>query len=79
MNNDEQNGVGSYSGYWGFLLYIAVAAVAQWVRALAPQAEGWVFESQLRQSWVVKTSSDSFTAQLSALGVSVTGPRRRPL
>ena len=26
------------------------AAVAQWVRALAPQAEGWVFESKLRQT-----------------------------
>ena len=26
------------------------AAVAQWVRALAPQAEGWVFESQPRQT-----------------------------
>ena len=28
-------------------------AMAQWVRALAPQAEGWVFESQLRQTQVV--------------------------
>ena len=27
-----------------------VAAVAQWVRALAPQAEGWVFESNPRQT-----------------------------
>ena len=27
------------------------AAVAQWVRALAPQAEGWVFESQLRKTY----------------------------
>ena len=26
------------------------AAVAQWVRALAPQAEDWVFESQPRQT-----------------------------
>ena len=26
------------------------AAVAQWVRALAPQAEGWVFESGPRQT-----------------------------
>ena len=24
--------------------------VEQWVRALAPQTEGWVFESQLRQT-----------------------------
>ena len=29
--------------------YIA-AAVAQWVRALAPQAEGCMFESQSRQT-----------------------------
>ena len=27
--------------------------VAQWVRAFAPQAEGWVFESQPRQTQVV--------------------------
>ena len=42
-------------------------AVAQSVREFAPQAEGTVFES-------VKTSSDR-----SAIGVSVTGPRRWPL
>ena len=36
------------------------AAVAQWVRALAPEAEGWVFESQPRQTQVVKTGSDRF-------------------
>ena len=35
------------------------AAVAQWVRVFAPQAEGWVFESQQRQTQVVKTGSDS--------------------
>ena len=50
--------------------------MAQWVRAFAPQAEGWVFESQPRQSYVVKTGSDSSTAKRSAIGVSVTGPRR---
>ena len=32
------------------------AEVAQWVRALAPQAEGWVFVSQTRQTEVVKSS-----------------------
>ena len=48
------------------------AAVAQFVRASAPQAEGWVFESQQRQTKVVKIG----TAKRSALGVSVTGPRR---
>ena len=39
------------------------AAVAQWVRAMAPQAEGWVFESQPRHTYVVKTGSDSSTAK----------------
>ena len=28
----------------------ATEAVAQWSRAFAPQAEGWVFESQRRQT-----------------------------
>ena len=50
------------------------AAVAQWVRVFAPQ--GWVFESQQRQTQVVKTGSDSSTAKRSAIGMSVTGPRR---
>ena len=50
------------------------AAAAQWVRAFASQAEGWVFESQPRQT--VKTDSDSSTAKRSATGVSDTGPRR---
>ena len=48
------------------------AAVAQWVGALASQAEGWVFESQPRQTKVVKTGSDSSIVKRSALGVSVT-------
>ena len=52
------------------------AAVAQWVRVFAPKAEGWVFESQQRQTQVVKTGSDSSTAKRSAIGMSVTGPRR---
>ena len=38
------------------------AAVAQWVKAFTPQAEGWVFESHPRQTYVVKTGSDSSTA-----------------
>ena len=29
---------------------LKTAAVAQWVIAIAPQAEGWVFESQSRQT-----------------------------
>ena len=45
---------------------------AQWDRAFALQAEGWVFESQLQPTLVVKTSSNSFTANCSAKGVSVT-------
>ena len=48
--------------------HIKTAAVAQWSGAFAPQAESWVF----------KTGSDSSTAKRSALGVSVTGPRRWP-
>ena len=48
----------------------ATAAVAQWVIALAPQAECCVFQSQPQ---VVKTGSDSSTAQRSAIGVSATG------
>ena len=52
-----------------FRFYVALkaaVAVAQSVRAYAPQAEGWMFE----------TGSDSSNAKRSALGVSVTGPRR---
>ena len=46
----------SYLVRWGMVrlnfitfivsVYIVTVALAQWVRALAPQAEGWVFESQ---------------------------------
>ena len=32
---------------------VYTAAVAQWVRALVPRAEGWVLESQPRQTQVV--------------------------
>ena len=52
------------------------AAVAQWVSVFAPQASGWVFKSQPRQTLVVKTGSDSSTAKRSVIGASVTGPRR---
>ena len=44
-------------------------------RALTLQAEGWVFESQPRQTLVVKTGSDSSTAKRSAISVIVTGSR----
>ena len=63
-----------------FNLYkIPAAAVVQWVRGFASQAEGWEIEFQPRQTQVVKTGSGSFIAKRSALGVSVTGPRRWPL
>ena len=54
-------------------------AMTQWVRALALQAEGWAFESEPRQTLVVKTDSDLSAAKRSAIGVSFTGPRRWPL
>ena len=50
------------------------ATVAQWVGALALQAEGLAFESRPRQTQVVKSGSDIFTAKRLAIGVSVTGP-----
>ena len=53
--------------------------VAQSVRAFPSHAEGCVFESQLLQTEVVKTGSDRSSAKRSALGVSVTRPRRWPL
>ena len=52
----------------------STAAVAQWVRALAPQAEGWVFKAATDLSR--NTSCDSNTAKRSAKGVGVTGPLR---
>ena len=42
----------------------------------AAQAEGWVIKSQPRQTLVVKTSCDSYTAKRSAIGVGVMGPLR---
>ena len=61
------------------ILYIDmqhVAAMAQSVREFVLHAEGWVFESQLRQTRIVKTGSDSPTAKHSATGESVEGPWR---
>ena len=37
------------------------AAVAQWFRAFAPQAEGWEFESKSQQTLVVKTNAKCHT------------------
>ena len=50
--------------------------VAQWVKAFAQQAEGWEFESQSRQTQVVKRFGDSSTDKSLAIGMRVTGPRR---
>ena len=44
-----------------YLLYMV-----QSVRAFASNAKGWVFESQPRQTLVVKTGSDDSTAKSSA-------------
>ena len=51
------------------------AAVATYVRAMSPLAEGWMFKSQPRQTLVMKTGSDTSTAKHFAIGVGVTGPR----
>ena len=51
-------------------------AVAQWVRAFAPQAESCVFESQTQQTEVVRTGSDSSTTQRSKIRVGVMSPQR---
>ena len=37
-----------------YLVHVFASAKAQGVRAFAPQAEGWVFESQPRQTKVLK-------------------------
>ena len=53
------------------------AGAAQSVRAFAPQVEGLEFESQQRETLVVKkTGTYNCTAKRSAMGVSVTDPRR---
>ena len=46
-------------------LFFLTAAMAQWVRAWASQAEGWVFHSQSRQT---QAGDDSSTAKRSAIG-----------
>ena len=52
------------------------SAVAKWVRAFAPQMEGWVFKSQIPQTEIEKPGSDSSTAKCLAIDLSVTGPQR---
>ena len=55
---------------------IQAATMAQWVRAFVLQGDGWVFESQARQTLVVKIGSDSFIAKRSAIGIGVAGRLR---
>ena len=62
-----------------YLLHVTLsfaAAVAQSDRTFALQAEGWVFESQPRQTLAKKTGGDSYTAKRSAIGVRVMSPRK---
>ena len=49
------------SNYISILRHLA-SAVAQWVKAFAPQAEGRVFVSRRRKTLIVKTGSDTPTA-----------------
>ena len=58
---------------------IEVSSLLKAVRAYAPEAEGWVFESRPQQTSFVKTRSDSSAAKHSAIVVSVMGPLRRSL
>ena len=64
-----------------FMLCISIIdfTTVQWTAAVVPASGRLVFESQQRQTLVAKTGSDSSTAKRSAIGVSVTGPRRWPL
>ena len=89
IHNTKKNLIGGPSpGLYHFIrrsvpikslfMTINAVAVAQWVREFAPQAEGWVFESQPRKTQVIKTGSDSYNAKHSALGATVTGPRIWP-
>ena len=50
--------------------------MAQLAGAIATQTEGWVFESKMRQTKVVKYGSASSTSKRLTIGESVTGPRR---
>ena len=52
------------------------AAVAERAREFTSHAEDWVLESLPRQAKVVKAGNDSSTGERSALGESVTDPRR---
>ena len=51
------------------MLHYIIKAITIRSTAAVAQAEGWVFESQSRQTWVVKTDSDSSTGERSTMGV----------
>ena len=53
---------------WAFIILLA-AVVVQFVTAFAPQSDGWLFESQPRKTYVVKTDSDN--PKLLAIGVNI--------
>ena len=78
MNSLEQdvNYTDRHYTAWALPRLMNETVVAQSVRAFALHAEGWVFKSQLRHTYIVKTRSDNSTAKLSAIGVSVMGFRR---
>ena len=53
--------------------YNITAAISEWVIALAPQAECFVFDSRSRKTSVIKTGSNSSTAKRSAVDETFTG------
>ena len=60
------------------IIYIpsSAAEVTRSVINFYSHADGWVFESQPRQTLVIKTGSDSSTTKRSATGVGVIDHRR---
>ena len=75
----------SYSFSWVYNAMIKITFIGFVISVLnkfnqgcgaRPASKGWVFESQPRQTKVVKTGTDISTAKHSAIGVSVTGARR---
>ena len=55
---------------------VCFTAVTHWVRAFAQQEKSRVFESQPRQTQVVKTGGDNPTAKRTALNVNVPSSQR---
>ena len=70
-----------FNKYSLFLLYFDLFAHApkkprRWWHRFVLHAEGWVFKSQTRQTYVVKTGIDISTAKRPATFASVIGLRR---